>query len=198
MLNKTIQLHFTRQMLVKLVLFVAAMSLCMKVFAGEQLSMFQDGWRSSKLITGVIFLSFTLTAVQCVFLTPVIIHKMSFFLRVAAADSLSIFTVLKAGSLFHWFHFSVSMILIFSFVFSVVFLASIVGIHAIQAHGFTGVFAILRTAAVAVKKFAVAVITAFILGMASGYRGSQELNKPWDMPETSITELDDIDRENEE
>jgi len=80
--------------------------------------------------------------------------------------------------------------LIFIFIFSTIFITSLLAIFRFQNKGYFTIPDIIKAILLSTKRIFIIYITAFILGFAAGFRGSQELEKPWNQPNVCITELD--------
>jgi len=183
MQNETIKISIVHQIFAKAFLFIIAVTICMDIFSEKNIPLFENEWKSIELITGVFLLIISLTLIQYVFLTPIIIKDLSFILRCTFTISASVITVLLVCLCLNWFTFGVSQLVIFSLIFSFIFVMSVLLIRRFQSNNVEINF----------KKTLIALFAAFTVGLAAGFRGKQELQKPWNMPVITITELDDFE-----
>jgi hypothetical protein len=148
-----------------------------------------NGMLSVMVLFGVLALSLFLSFIQIIFLTDMLIKKMTFFLRCTCAVVFLEGSVIGFGALSGLFRFNLQTIPFFLTIFAAVFLLSVLLISKAQNKGYVRPAELLKAAWLALKKNAVLYLSALIIGMAAGYRGPKELSRPWQLPETSITEL---------
>ncbi|SMC72376.1 hypothetical protein [Papillibacter cinnamivorans] len=191
--NRTIHLRFFPHAAIKFLLFAAAVTLCVNLFDLAAFTGSLRGLPSLRTLFEVLALSVLLTGIQVLFLTGRVIPSLPFLLRFLLAAIFSEALIAALGIFFGWFPFQPEALAIFISLFSAVYSLSILFFLRLQAEGATGSGRILRTVSLRVKKTAFAYLSAFIIGMCAGYRGSGELYRPWQMPETKVTEMDDGD-----
>ena len=183
--NTTIQLRWIPQVTVKFALFVTAVFICANAFELPRFMDSQGIYPSIYTLLEVFALSVLLTGIQILFLTEQIIKSLPFLLRSTLSLVSSDALIIVLGIRFKWFSFEPVPIMIFVLIFSAVFFLSIMILMTMQnkAHMYLG------DALHAVRLWALSLLTAFVIGFSAGYRGLNELDRPWELPQTSITEF---------
>jgi|GEM_PF-6429965 len=184
--DTTIELRWVPQVIIKFVLFVIAVFICSNVFELPRFMDSQANFPSIVTLLEVFALSIVLTGIQILFLTGQIIKSLPFLLRSVLSLLASVTLIIVLGIRVGWFSFDWVPIIIFVLIFSAVFFFSTVILITRQNKGHLRVGDALR----AIRLWALSLLTAFIIGFSAGYRGSRELDRSWQLPQISITELD--------
>lgn len=144
---------------------------------------------STTILWEAAVFSAALSAIQFLFLSERVIRKMAFFLRRVLTAVCCLPVVILMGLCFGWFRLTLSLLTVLTPIFLLSLFLGTGFLLWVQKNKYHGFQEISRAALHGCSATLTAVLAAVVIGLCAGYRGHSELERPWQNPDISVSEI---------
>jgi len=187
--NSAVVFHIFPQFLLKTAFFMIAVTVCLNLFRLRVFSGSVSFLPSAAVLGESAAFSAVLSAIQFLFLSERVIRKMSFLLRRALTAVCCLPAVVLLGLRFGWFRLTPSLLTVLTPVFLLSLFLGTGLLLWVQKNKYHGFREISRAALRGCGASLTAVLAAVVIGLCAGYRGHSELERPWQNPDISVSEI---------
>mgnify|MGYP001305486463 CR=1 FL=1 len=187
--NGAVVFRIFPQFLLKTVFFMTAVTACLNLFRLRAFSGSVSFLPSAAVLAEAASFSAVLSAIQFLFLSERVIRKMPFRLRRVLTAVGSLPAAILLGLRFGWFRPAPALLTVLTPVLLLSLFLGTGFLLWVQKNDYHGFWEIFRAALRGCAKVLTAVLAAVVIGLCAGYRGHSELERPWQNPEISVSEI---------